>query len=106
MRWPGWDFQRWVRLDVLLQTFADKSNGLSLALGSHVPHGTSYAEMWKRTQEDAAPGHDAPLTPREAQALSDLVGALREAAKTFGERSPDYPNTPVPTPELRVRPSL
>jgi predicted acylesterase/phospholipase RssA len=104
--WPGWDFQRWVRLDVLLRTFADKAEGLSLALGPRIPHGTSYADMWQRSQAEPPPGHGAPLTRGEADALRDLMAALDRTAKTFADRSPLYPNTPVPTPELRVRPSL
>jgi hypothetical protein len=40
-RWPGWDSQRWVRLDVLIRTMADKSAGLFRSLG-HALHLVSH----------------------------------------------------------------
>jgi len=103
--WNGWDFQRWVRLDVLLRTFADKSNGLCCALGSP-GHAAPYQELLRQAQVTAPPGHSAPLMQSQVEALRTLIDALERAAQTFEERAPDYPNSPIPRPDLRVRPSL
>jgi hypothetical protein len=104
--WRGWDFQRWVRLDVLARTIADKTPGLSRSLGPHPPHASSYDELLKLAQLHAPPGHALPLKPEETQALQKLITALNEVATVFDGHSPHYPNTPIPNPDLRVRPSL
>ncbi len=103
--WSGWDFQRWVRLDVLLRTLADKAPGLLRAL-EVVPHATSYADLCLRGAQHAAPGHTTKMTPEQMQAVSKLIDALQDMAAAFKQEAPRYPNTPVPTPQLRVRPSL
>jgi hypothetical protein len=103
--WNGWDFQRWVRLDVLLRTVADKSNGLCCALGQPA-HSATYHSLLQQAQAIAPPGHAAPLTAKEAEAVRMLIDALETTARVFEERAFQYPNTPIPQPDLRVRPSL
>ena len=104
--WPGWDFQRFVRLDVLLRTFADKAASLRRALSADAPHSTPYADLIARAGAQPAPGHEEALKPEALQALSALEAQLRRAASVFESQAPGYPNEPVPNPDLRVRPSL
>jgi len=104
--WPGWDFQRVVRLDVLLRTLADKAVGLRRALAANVPHATAYTELITRAGAQPAPGHLDALKPDQLQALNALAQELKHAASTFESEAPHYPNEPIPNPDLRVRPSL
>jgi hypothetical protein len=102
----GWDDQRWVRLDVLMRTLADKSGGLFRSLGTHVPHATSYANLFAHSGTHAPPGHDQPLTAAQSQALQALTTVLKNAAQAFDTHAAHYDNTQIPNPDLRVRPSL
>ena len=104
--WPGWDFQRFVRLDVLLRTLADKAPGLRRALTAHVRHNTPYNDLIKRAGVEAAPGHPEKLDLNHEQAVAALRDELEHAATTFESTAPAYPNEPIPNPDLRVRPSL
>jgi predicted acylesterase/phospholipase RssA len=104
--WPGWEFQRLVRLDVLLRTFADKAPGLRRALASKTPYNTPYSDLASRARVDIPPGHVSNLTPQQEQALIELEEALTRASTAFEVKSPGYPNEPIPNPDLRVRPSI
>jgi len=104
--WPGWDFQRFVRLDVLLRTLADKAPGLRRALTAQVRHNTPYGDLIKRAGVEAAPGHLNAFDPNQEKALAALAHELAHAATTFETVAAGYPNEPIPNPELRVRPSL
>ncbi len=104
--WPGWDFQRFVRLDVLLRTLSDKSAGLRRALGTRAPHATPYVDLIARAAKEPAPGHPSPLNADELQALNTLARELLDTATTVENEAPHYPNNPIPNPDLRVRPSL
>jgi hypothetical protein len=104
--WPGWDCQRFVRLDVLLRTLADKAPGLRRALTAQVRHNISYEELIKRAAVETAPGHLKQLDPKEEQALVALRAELEHAATMFETVASLYPNEPIPNPDLRVRPSL
>jgi hypothetical protein len=104
--WQGWDFQRWVRLDVLIRTLTDKAPGLVRALGGKVTHATPYSALLHAARSSAPPGHDAPLTPAQAQALEDLLKALGDVSQVFSRHSPDYPDDPIPSADIRVRPTL
>ena len=102
----GWEDQRWVRLDVLMRTLADKSGGLYRSLGQGVPHTTPYAVLLARASAQAPPGHAQPLNADQVKALQALVEALNGVAESFGTHAPQYENTQIPNPDLRVRPSL
>jgi hypothetical protein len=104
--WQGWDFQRWVRLDVLLHTLADKTPGLLRSLSAPPPEASSYDKLLEASRTKVPPGHPHPLKPEEVEALQHLLGALRKVAEVFEARSDGYPNAPVPEPVLRVRPSM
>ena len=105
--WQGWDFQRWVRLDVLVRTLADKAPGLLRALGDNVPHASAYRDLLRAAVAQAPPGHDAPLSSQQADALQELLEALERVSREFsGRRSSDYPDDPVPSADIRVRPTL
>jgi predicted acylesterase/phospholipase RssA len=102
----GWDEQRWIRRDVLLRAFNERMSGLLQALGDDIPHASSYLQLTERARQQAPPCHDEPLTADEARALDALTDALRKVTDAFGADAPRYPNTPLPEPELRVRPPL
>jgi predicted acylesterase/phospholipase RssA len=102
----GWDEQRWVRLDVFIRAFGQRLAGLSRALGAHVPWTTSYQDLLAGAQQSSPPGHEAKLTEEQMYALRRLTESLNDVAKIFAKHSPGYPNTPLPEPELRVRPPL
>jgi predicted acylesterase/phospholipase RssA len=102
----GWDQQRWIRRDVLLRAFNERMPGLLQALGNAIPHASSYAQLTERAREQAPPCHDRALTADEIRALDALTDALRGLSDAFGASAQRYPNTPLPQPELRVRPPL
>jgi hypothetical protein len=104
--WPGWDGQRWVRLDVLVRTLADKSLGLTRALGTDVAHATPYSTLLSHARSVAPPGHDTPLTREQTDALQKLIDALAAISREFDTHAAGYENVPTPNPDLRVRPSL
>ena len=102
----GWNQQRWVRRDVLLHALNERMPGLAQALGENIPHASSYDELTASAEQEAPPRHRAALTPTEIRALDALTDALRNVAQAFAKDAQDYPNTPLPKPELRVRPPL
>ena len=102
----GWDDQRWVRLDVLIRTLADKSFGLSRALSEDVVHSTPYSTLVDRAGADAPPGHKRPFTDGQTEALQALLKALDDLSRAFDTHGPKYENAQTPNPDLRVRPSL
>ena len=104
--WTGWNNQRWVRLDVLMRTLADKSAGLGRSLGEHVPHALSYEDLLNHARREAPPGHNAPLTDDQAKALNALIQAMDAVSQTFDANARQYENAQTPNPDLRVRPSL
>jgi hypothetical protein len=104
--WQGWDFQRWARLDVLIRTLADKAPGLARALSTTVPYSSPYHDLVQKSTLQAPPGHPNPLAPQQAQALHDFLNALQVVAREFDLHSPKYPDEPIPSVELRVRPAL
>ena len=103
---PGWDQQRWVRLDVLAHSLSQRAAGLVSALGSSIPEATTYADLVVESQRSAPPGHSSPLSASQAKALQSLIDALSVLAAEFAQHSKDYPNSPVPEAALRVRPPL
>jgi hypothetical protein len=104
--WSGWDFQRWVRLDVLIRTLADKAPGLVRALSTTIPHGTAYDRLLQAGLSSAPPGHGAPLNQEQAQALSELLKALENVSRYFSGETAGYPDDPIPAADIRVRPTL
>lgn len=103
--WDGWSFQRWVRLDVLLNALGQKTGGMQRALGPSVPHSASYADLIRIARAQTPPGHSGALEPVVADALARLISGLEALAADF-ERRPDYPYTPTPPAELRAGPPL
>ena len=104
--WDGWSAQRWVRLDVLLSALAQKTAGMLRALGPSVAHCVPYDTLIAQASVDSPPGHAAPLSAGQADALRLLKESLERVATEFGVSIPNYPNEPLPAPELRVRPPL
>jgi len=102
----GWDQQRWIRRDVLLRALNERMPGLIQALGSSIPHASSYQELTERSRQQAPPCHSDPLSPEEALALDALTEALLRVADAFAKNASHYANSPLPQPELRVRPPL
>ena len=103
---PGWDEQRWVRLDVLVRTLQKRMPGVELALRSSVPNTTSYADLVAASEASAMPGHDDPLTDDEAKALHRLLSLMQSTAAEMEQETATYSPKPIPDPELRVRPPL
>ena len=104
--WQGWDFQRWVRLDVLIKTLGDKAPGLVHALSSETPYALSYDALLKKGQSQAPPGHAAPLSEAEAQGLADLLKALDRVSADVCNQTAKYPGEAIPDAEIAVRPLL
>jgi hypothetical protein len=102
----GWNEQRWVRLDVLINGLRQRLTGLGVALDERLPHATSYDELIAQSMAEAPPGHDQPLTSAQADALRNLIEALRKVSDEFRAHPQGYSHTPVPEPELRIRPPL
>jgi len=47
------------------------------------------------------------LSSQQADALQELLEALERVSREFsGRRSSDYPDDPVPSADIRVRPTL
>jgi len=104
--WDGWPTQRWVRRDVFVYFLDQKIGGLLRALGPDARHSRTYRDLIQAALVDAPPGLDRPLQPGEAQALTRLINALIEVAEVFGRSVADYPNQPLPAPELPARSPL
>jgi predicted acylesterase/phospholipase RssA len=104
--WDGWSFQRWVRLDVLISALSQKTGGMERALGASVPHSVSYDDLIALSRLSAPPGHNAPVTSGQSDALRLLKEALEAIAQEFELHAADYPNSPIPEVDLRVRPPL
>jgi hypothetical protein len=66
-------------------------------------HAKSYDELKHLGAQSTPPGHVAPLTSEQITALNRLTDALNDMAVAFQESSKDYPNNPLPEPELRAR---
>lgn len=99
----GWDDQRWVRLGVALHLLQKRFAGVETALGG-VRHATAYDDLIRLGQLKCLPGEDQPFTAQQTQALLDLLQAMRNFNGAFAN-PPHYSFTPVPEPDLRVRPS-
>ncbi len=104
--WGGWDFQRWVRLNVFVSALNRKLPGMRRALAPDVPHTKSYSDLIQQAGRIAPPNHEAPLTSPQALALEALTRALAAVADAFGASAPQYPNEQIPEPDFRVRPPL
>jgi hypothetical protein len=76
------------------------------ALGPNVPHARAFDDLDAQAAVTAPPGHGAPLTSAEVQALAQLSKALEAAASVFGASAQHYQNEPLPEPELRARSPL
>lgn len=103
---PGWDAQRWTRLDVLINGLRQRLRGLAVALAPNVAHSTSYDSLVQKSTQSAPPGRETPLTAGQAAELGALIQALRDLIKQFDQNSKEYSHSPVPEPELRIRPPL
>jgi predicted acylesterase/phospholipase RssA len=102
----GWDEQRWVRLDVLLQLLEMRLPGAAAAITQSIPHAKSYGALVTEAQTTAPPGHAHPLTATQAGALQVLLDALESASTSFDRSRPAYSWEPAPPADLRVRPPL
>jgi hypothetical protein len=102
----GWDEQRWTRLSVLINGLRQRLIGLAIALGPDVGHATSYDDLVRQSGETAPPGHSEKLSPSEVAALQALLDSLKNLASEFARHSQQYSHTPIPEPELRIRPPL
>jgi predicted acylesterase/phospholipase RssA len=104
--WDGWSSQRWIRRDVFIYALNQKIGAMLKALGPSVPHSRAFSALNVQAGLSAPPGHEAPLTPAEVQALDQLSKALEVAASVFGTAAQNYQNDPLPEPELRARSPL
>jgi len=103
VEWDGWSQQRLSRLDVFLYALDQKLPALLRALGGDLPFATPYRELIRAAGARPPPGHAAPLDQAQQEALGKLIDALQGAAKAFEKATGDYPNQPLPEPELRAR---
>lgn len=104
--WSGWASQRWMRLDVFIYALNQKIAALRHALGGNLAESEPLDTLIGLAKVTAPPGHDKPLTDAQADALRNLVKALDDTARQFASFSAQYPNNPVPEPELRARSPL
>jgi predicted acylesterase/phospholipase RssA len=102
----GWDAQRWTRLDVLINGLKQRLVGLGIALSPNVAHAKPFDQLISESLTSVPPGHSKSLDLDEVKALSAMVESLRKLADDFAKNSKGYSHTPVPEPELRIRPPL
>ncbi|MGB0126613.1 MAG: patatin-like phospholipase family protein [Rhodocyclaceae bacterium] len=106
----GWDQQRFVRMGVLLKMIQARAEGIQSALGNCGPHATALKtiidEAAKPAPANGGPpaGYEAPLTQQEAEALKAMLDAILQLA--IASQAAPCNFTPIPEPELRVRPPL
>jgi hypothetical protein len=90
-----------------------RAPGVSAALDTARPHATDFGTLIARWTQAAdgspgptAPGYEQPLTQAQADALRGVVAKVDALCAQIV--SPTYMSAfvPVPSPELRVRPSL
>jgi predicted acylesterase/phospholipase RssA len=102
----GWDAHRWVRLNVLLKLIEARAHAVVGAIDGGNPHGTDFGVLVDRAVEETPPGCEEPLTPAQAEALRQLLAALRSGMADLIPLVGANPFQTVPKPELRVRPPL
>jgi predicted acylesterase/phospholipase RssA len=110
----GWDDQRLVRLCVLLKMLETRSPGILHALAPACAHATDFGTLInKATQsnvddgaQEPPAGFEEPLTPEQAKALQNAMGALKQLMATLGNPDAQSVFRAIPEPELRVRPPL
>lgn len=106
----GWDEQRFIRMGVLLEMVRARAEGIQGAVGNCGPHATSLRDIIAQAMQPVAPGAEPPagyekaLTQQEAAALNALLTAIEQLASTSQANPCGF--TPIPKPELRVRPPL
>lgn len=108
----GWDEQRFIRFSVLLNMIEARIFDIANALDPRCPYATDFETLIERAMRapsaggpsSAPPGYEQPLTPEQADALRQALGALKLFAASRKGRRTGF--KPVPKPELRVRPPL
>ncbi len=108
----GWDEQRFIRFSVLLNMIEARIFDIANALDPRCPYATDFETLIERAMlapvaggpTSAPPGYEQPLTPEQADALRQALGALKLFAASRKGRRTGF--KPVPKPELRVRPPL
>jgi predicted acylesterase/phospholipase RssA len=103
---PGWDEHRLVRLNALLKMIEARAPGVITGLGDRCGHATDYATLVQRATQAAAAGYERPLSAEQAQALQEVIDALRRYMAMVAPNLAKNPFVAVPKPELRVRPPL
>ena len=108
----GWDEQRFIRFNVLLNMIEARIFDIANALDPRCPYATDFETLIERATlmpgaggpSPAPPGYEQPLTPEQANALRQALAALQLFAASRKGRRTGF--KPVPKPELRVRPPL
>lgn len=108
----GWDEQRFVRFNVLLNMIEARIPGIARAIDPRCPYVTDLNAVIDRAMrapdaggpDPAPPGFETALTPQQADALRRALAALSRFAA--GDNIMNTGFKAVPKPELRVRPPL
>lgn len=109
----GWDEHRFVRLHVLLKMLADRSPGVVSAVdlsGKASTNATDFCKLFNdmhaATANACPPGYAKQMTDQNCNDLLVFVQRLASLAQEMEPLNKSIPFTPIPTPELRVRPPL
>ena len=104
----GWDEHRFVRLNTLMKMLAERAPGVTRALSPGSAHATDFASLLQRAYADPEipPGYEDRMSPRQFAALQAVTDALAVLAQTLEYPASEVAFTPIPKPELRVRPPL
>jgi predicted acylesterase/phospholipase RssA len=106
----GWDEQRFTRMGVLMEMIRGRAEEIQSALGNCGPHATDLPKIIAQAAQTVPAGSPPPagyeeaLTQNEVNALNAMLKAIENLAQSSQANPCGF--TPIPKPELRVRPPL
>ncbi len=103
---PGWEEQRWVRLNVFLRMLEKRLPVVERGLQPGVGFAPDFPSIFEQAAQSPPAGRSHALTASERATLEELVSLLTGFSAEVGRLSRSYSFEPVPEPELRVRPPL
>ncbi|WP_141654294.1 patatin-like phospholipase domain-containing protein [Candidatus Nitrospira nitrosa] len=109
----GWDEHRFVRLHVLLKMLAARAPGVVSAVGLNSKsniYATDFCKLLNdlkiSMKQECPPGYTSQITSQNCADLVIFVQKLAQLAQEMEHLEKSIPFTPIPIPELRVRPPL
>ena len=103
----GWNDQRWLRFRVTLEALQGRFKQAGLALNHSAPHVETYDDLIRDAMSRVHEGEERALLPAEADALMEVLKAIRQFDAAVSSATGSCPQFDVmPSTDLKIRPSL